>query len=108
MMCHPTQDRPLSIKEYARIQQFPDDWIFTGTTAAKYRQIGNAVPVGLAEAIGKAVCAVADGNAVVETKRFRGTNVHNKIREVIKAIATALETFYANLIEKIDGLNIKK
>ena len=84
MMCHPTQDRPLSIKEYARIQQFPDDWIFTGTTAAKYRQIGNAVPVGLAEAIGKAVCAVADGNAVVETKRFRGTNVHNKIRNAIE------------------------
>lgn len=84
MMCHPTQDRPLSIKEYARIQQFPDDWIFTGTTAAKYRQIGNAVPVGLAEAIGKAVCAVADGNAVVETKRFRGTNVHNRIRDAIE------------------------
>lgn len=84
MMCHPTQDRPLSIKEYARIQQFPDDWIFNGTTAAKYRQIGNAVPVGLAEAIGKAVCAVADGNAVVETKRFRGTNVHNKIRNAIE------------------------
>ena len=84
MMCHPTQDRPLSIKEYARIQQFPDDWIFTGTTAAKYRQIGNAVPVGLAEAIGKVVCAVADGNAVVETKRFRGTNVHNKIRNAIE------------------------
>lgn len=84
MMCHPTQDRPLSIKEYARIQQFPDDWIFTGTTAAKYRQIGNAVPVGLAEAIGKAVCAVADGNAVVETKRFRGTNVHNRIRSAIE------------------------
>ena len=37
MMCHPTQDRPLSVKEYARIQQFPDDWVFTGTTAAKYR-----------------------------------------------------------------------
>ena len=84
MMCHPTQDRPLSIKEYARIQQFPAVWIFTGTTAAKYRQIGNAVPVGLAEAIGKAVCAVADGNAVVETKRFRGTNVHNKIRNAIE------------------------
>ena len=84
MMCHPTQNRPLNIKEYARIQQFPDDWIFTGTTAAKYRQIGNAVPVGLAEAIGKAVCAVAEGNAVVETKRFRGTNVHNKIRNAIE------------------------
>jgi DNA (cytosine-5)-methyltransferase 1 len=45
MLCHPTKDRPLSVKEYARIQQFPEDWVFTGTTAAKYKQIGNAVPV---------------------------------------------------------------
>ena len=84
MMCHPTQDRPLSVKEYARIQQFPDDWVFTGTTAAKYRQIGNAVPVGLAEAIGKAVLSVANKTALVQTKRFRGTNVHNKIRNAIE------------------------
>lgn len=84
MMCHPTQNRPLSVKEYARIQQFPDNWIFTGTTAAKYRQIGNAVPVGLAEAIGNAVIAVADKSAVIETKRFRGTNVHNRIKNAIE------------------------
>ena len=84
MMCHPTQNRPLSVKEYARIQQFPDDWVFTGTTAAKYRQIGNAVPVGLAEAIGKAVLSVADQTSLVQTKRFRGTNVHNKIRNAIE------------------------
>ena len=84
MMCHPTQNRPLSVKEYARIQQFPDDWIFTGTTAAKYRQIGNAVPIGLAEAIGKAVLSVADNTALVQTKRFRGTNIHNKIRKAIE------------------------
>ena len=84
MMCHPTQNRPLSVKEYARIQQFPDNWVFTGTTAAKYRQIGNAVPVGLAEAIGKTVLSVADNTAVVQTKRFRGTNVHNKIRNAIE------------------------
>ncbi len=84
MMCHPTQDRPLSVKEYARIQQFPDEWVFTGTTAAKYRQIGNAVPVGMAEAIGKAVIATANKSAVVATKRFRGTNVHNRIKNAIE------------------------
>lgn len=84
MMCHPTKDRPLSIKEYARIQQFPDDWIFSGTTASKYKQIGNAVPVGLAEAIGNAVIATAEQTAEVRTKRFRGTNIHNKIREAIE------------------------
>ena len=60
MLCHPKFDRPLSVKEYARIQQFPDDWVFVGTTAAKYRQIGNAVPVGLGTAIGLAVLATAE------------------------------------------------
>ena len=84
MMCHPTLDRPLSVKEYARIQQFPDNWIFVGTTAAKYRQIGNAVPVGLGEAIGKALIATADEAAVVQTKRFRGTSVHKKIKNALE------------------------
>lgn len=69
MMCHPTENRPLSVRECARIQQFPDDWIFTGATVAKYRQIGNAVPVGLGEAIGKAIIAVASKTASVQTKR---------------------------------------
>lgn len=84
MLCHPTQDRPLSIKEYARIQQFPDDWIFTGTLSAKYRQIGNAVPVGLAEAIGRAIISTADKTSTIETKRFRGTSVHNRIKNAIE------------------------
>ncbi len=79
MLCHPKQDRPLSVKEYSRIQQFPDEWIFAGTTAAKYKQIGNAVPIGLGEAIGKAIIATSDKAASIETKRFRGTSVHNKI-----------------------------
>lgn len=84
MLCHPKQDRPLSIKEYARIQQFPDDWKFTGTISAKYRQIGNAVPVGLAEAIGKAVLSTANRTSTIETKRFRGTSIHNKIRNAME------------------------
>lgn len=84
MLCHPTKDRPLSIREYARIQQFPEEWIFIGTTAAKYKQIGNAVPVGLAKAIGETVKSVADKNAVVETKRFRGTGIHNRIKKALE------------------------
>lgn len=83
MMCHPTQDRPLSVREYARIQQFPDDWEITGTMSEKYKQIGNAVPVGLAHAIGDAIMAVADGQAEVKVKRVRGTGVHRKIQEAI-------------------------
>ncbi len=84
MLCHPVQDRPLSVHEYARLQQFPEDWIFVGTTAAKYKQIGNAVPVGLAKAIGQAILAVADKSALVETKRFRGTGIHNRIRSALE------------------------
>ncbi|MBR3587430.1 MAG: DNA cytosine methyltransferase [Oscillospiraceae bacterium] len=84
MLCHPTKDRPLSVREYARLQQFPDDWIFTGSTAAKYKQIGNAVPIGLGRAIGQAVLAAADHSAIVETKRFRGTAIHNRIKDAIE------------------------
>lgn len=90
MLCHPKFDRPLSVKEYARIQQFPDDWVFVGTTAAKYRQIGNAVPVGLGTAIGLAVLATAENTAVVETKRFRGTSVHNKIKNALELGGNAI------------------
>lgn len=54
-LCHPTELRPLSLREYARIQQFPDDWTFEGSIAARYRQIGNAVPVGLGHQIGRSI-----------------------------------------------------
>lgn len=47
LICHPTELRPLSIREYARVQQFPDNWAFSGKIADIYKQIGNAVPVGL-------------------------------------------------------------
>lgn len=53
--CHPTQTRPLTVREYARIQTFPDDWNFSGNMSSKYKQIGNAVPVNLAYAMGRAV-----------------------------------------------------
>jgi len=52
-LAHPTEPRPLSIEEYKRIQQFPDEWMIQGSTIDKYRQIGNAVPVNLGYAIGR-------------------------------------------------------
>jgi DNA (cytosine-5)-methyltransferase 1 len=45
--CHPSETRPLNVREYARLQTFPDDWNFAGSVASQYRQVGNAVPVNL-------------------------------------------------------------
>jgi DNA (cytosine-5)-methyltransferase 1 len=50
--CHPEFTRPLTVREYARIQTFPDDWHFCGSLSSQYKQIGNAVPVNLAHSIG--------------------------------------------------------
>jgi DNA (cytosine-5)-methyltransferase 1 len=60
--CHPGETRPLNVREYARIQSFPDDWQFCGSTAAQYKQIGNAVPVNLGYHIGKAIIAMLSGS----------------------------------------------
>jgi DNA (cytosine-5)-methyltransferase 1 len=53
--CHPDDTRPFTIREYARIQTFPDSWQFAGSLSSQYRQIGNAVPVNLAKEIGLCV-----------------------------------------------------
>jgi len=52
-LAHPELDRPLSVQEYKRIQEFPDEWIIAGKLLDQYKQIGNAVPVSLGYAIGK-------------------------------------------------------
>jgi DNA (cytosine-5)-methyltransferase 1 len=58
-LCHPELERPLSILEYAAIQDFPPEYVFYGSKSSRYRQIGNAVPIRLAEAVGRAILAVA-------------------------------------------------
>lgn len=50
--CHPDETRPFTVREYARIQSFPDWWQFCGTIGDQYKQIGNAVPVEMARRIG--------------------------------------------------------
>lgn len=52
---HPTQDRVISVREAARIQSFPDTFVFLGSLSEQYEQVGNAVPPMLAEAIGKEI-----------------------------------------------------
>ncbi len=60
-LCHPTETRPLSVQEYKRIQTFPDTYLLAGRTASKYKQLGNAVPVSLGEAIGRALIRTSEG-----------------------------------------------
>lgn len=53
--CHPDETRPFTVREYARIQTFPDEWKFAGSMAQQYKQIGNAVPVNLGQEVGYSV-----------------------------------------------------
>lgn len=56
--CHPEETRPLTVREYARIQCFPDEYEFAGSIASQYKQIGNAVPVNLGFHVGLAIRAM--------------------------------------------------
>lgn len=64
--CHPEETRPLTVREYARIQTFPDKWKFAGSVSSQYKQIGNAVPVNLGYHIGRCIVAMLTGQ--VDTK----------------------------------------
>lgn len=63
-LAHPTEDRPLSIEEYKRLQEFPDNWILAGPLVEQYKQIGNAVPASLGNAIGTLVMQLLNGEYV--------------------------------------------
>jgi DNA (cytosine-5)-methyltransferase 1 len=67
-LCHPTETRALSIREYARIQEFPDDWVFAGRTSEQYAQVGNAVPVRLGVVAGQVIAEALDK---IATRRWK-------------------------------------
>jgi DNA (cytosine-5)-methyltransferase 1 len=60
-LAHPSLDRPLSVEEYKRLQEFPDDWSIQGSLLDQYRQIGNAVPVSLGRAVGNLIISHMGG-----------------------------------------------
>jgi len=59
-LCHPTEVRALSLKEYSLIQEFPEDWVFEGTASQQYAQVGNAVPVRLGQVAGEVIAKELD------------------------------------------------
>ncbi len=63
-LAHPTEDRPLSVQEYKRIQEFPDDWQFAGPLIQQYKQIGNAVPISLGFAVGCLIRQLLEGKTI--------------------------------------------
>ena len=70
-LCHPTETRALTLRECARVQEFPDDWDFQGRTVEKYTQVGNAVPVRLGRLCGEVTAEhldsiSRDGQAITE------------------------------------------
>lgn len=69
-ICHPIENRPLSIQEYKRLQMFPDEWKISGSLKEQYKQVGNAVPIGLGEAVGRAILTHMEGNALTPPAGF--------------------------------------
>ena len=107
--CHPDELRPFSVRENARIQSFPDEWIFEGSIAEQYKQIGNAVPVNMAKEIGLSIIKYLD--KLEEVKKMRAynlsfisdINLFNHVKETIEKyrFKINLKEFNKNLIDPI-------
>jgi len=75
--CHPEETRPFTVREYARIQTFPDDWEFEGSVSQQYKQIGNAVPCNLGQEVGYSIVNFL--NRYYQNVEF--TNEENKVKQ---------------------------
>ncbi len=70
-LAHPVELRPLSIQEYKRIQEFPDSWTLQGPLLQQYKQVGNAVPIPLAKAVGLQLIAHSKGEPLLPPPDFK-------------------------------------
>ena len=76
-LAHPQELRPLSVEEYKRVQEFPDDWTLAGSLVEQYKQVGNAVPASLGRAIGHTVMALLKGQPVAQIPGFAYSRYKN-------------------------------
>ena len=80
-LAHPEEDRPLSIEEYKRIQEFPDTWELAGPLIQQYKQVGNAVPSSLGYAVGKLITSLINNEKIDQIigfsySRYKNTSNH--------------------------------
>ena len=83
--CHPKETRPLTVREYARIQTFPDEWLFSGNLTDQYKQIGNAVPVNLAYAVGRSLMRLM--NDIQALMPERTPDCSSEVKQVMRNVA---------------------
>ncbi|QNF17777.1 DNA cytosine methyltransferase [Aeromonas jandaei] len=76
-LAHPEADRPLSIEEYKRIQEFPDNWKLAGPLLQQYKQVGNAVPVSLGYAVGNLISKLINNENVNRYEGFQYSRYKN-------------------------------
>ncbi len=116
--CHPIEHRPLQVREYARIQTFPDNWEFKGSKNAAYKQIGNAVPVNMARALGHSLVRLLNdiycSDDISEQKKrdyvnnynlgfMSNENFYNHVKDTVNKyrFSIALRNFKKNLVDPI-------
>jgi DNA (cytosine-5)-methyltransferase 1 len=97
---HPEKDRPLSVQEYRRIQEFPPSLVLAGSITDQYRQIGNAVPTSLGEAIGRTLLARDAGRDEKNREgfpysRYVGTDEESWEREYLSRIACLSQAVFS-------------
>lgn len=76
-LAHPVENRPLSIQEYKRVQEFPDNWKLGGTITDQYKQIGNAVPTSLGYAVGKHLIKLLNHEKIEDFSSFNYSRYKN-------------------------------
>ena len=101
--CHPSETRPLKTREYARIQTFPDNFVFEGSISSIYKQIGNAVPCMLGYYIG---CNIKNTLDQITKKKlinnllmlfiFKNKNIMNSVE-----LNELIKNFYIDNIIKL-------